>query len=290
MDEAGLERLAEEATAASEGGDHVRALALADQLVSVRPNHFAVRLIRTRVLRAMGNAGEAFAEAQRSAELAPGLPEVRWHLAIAAWDVGKLGLAQQSFERAVALSRRDPALLAEYAWFMASVRGPRLAEKAAREAIDADPESATAWAALGAAQFRIHQVEEARTSLKRALELDPNSTAAQFAMVALLEAKKEDAKAGALASVMQDRPGAEDVAKAIRRDIRLRELDKTVLERKEVQDALFRKPAAQRWGWLISIVVAVMVVGALFAAGMEQAAGMLLIIFLIWRIRELVGW
>jgi hypothetical protein len=56
MNEADPERLAEETVAAIESGDHVRALALADQLVSRRPNHYMSRLLRCRVLRALFDA------------------------------------------------------------------------------------------------------------------------------------------------------------------------------------------------------------------------------------------
>ena len=94
------------------------------------------------------------------------------------------------FELAIARFGKHPALLSDYAWFMATERGPKLAEAAAHAAIEADAASSTAWAALGLAQFRLHRRGDAEASLRRALELNPNDIYAQSAMVTLLQEQR----------------------------------------------------------------------------------------------------
>ena len=101
-------------------------------------------------------------------------------------------------------------MVADFAFFMAAARGPRLAEAAANEAVCADPQCAAAWAARGLAQFRLHRRRAAEASLKRALELDPNDPYAQAAMLALLYDRREHAQAVALAELLKDSRGTEE--------------------------------------------------------------------------------
>ena len=130
------------------------------------------------------NAEEAFAEARRAVELDAMCAQAQAILGYAAWRTERIALAEESFAAAVRLSGREPFFLAEIAWFLANERGPKAAENAARDAIDADDSSATAWAALGLAQFRLHRRAEAEASLGRALALDPQDMYAQSAMIA----------------------------------------------------------------------------------------------------------
>jgi len=196
-----LARLVEEAEDALDRGDRVRALALADQLLSMAPDDPAVRKVRARIFVAVDAGEEALEEARRAAELNPADAEVQMFVGVAAWRGGRLTLAQAAMERAIQLSGGDAGLWAEYAWFMACHRGPRLAEDAALEAVAASDRSAVAWAALGLAQFRLHRRADAEASLKRALELDPNDPRAQSAMARLLQEQRQDPKAVALSQL-----------------------------------------------------------------------------------------
>ncbi len=149
--------------------------------------------------------------------MVPNNPYGQLALARAAWRTRRNTLAQQAFEQAVACSGRDADVLAEFAWFMANARGPKLAEATARDAIEADGQSSTAWASLGIALHRLHREHEAEESLSRALELDPNNVQAQSAMLVLLQFRGETGKAAALAEVMQDAAGAEKFVESARR-------------------------------------------------------------------------
>ena len=137
---------------------------------------------------------------------------------MAAWRTRRLAMAQESFQRAIGRSGRRPAMLSEYAWFMANERGPKLAERAAREAVEADAGSSTAWAALGLAQFRLHRRTEAEASLRRALELNPNDIYAQSAMVRCCRTARDDRSAEALASLLQEHAGAEELVASVREE------------------------------------------------------------------------
>ncbi|MHC4405222.1 MAG: tetratricopeptide repeat protein [Planctomycetota bacterium] len=231
MDYREIEQLAHEAQHALRSGDHVRALAVIDQLAMVVPDDPALQIMRAEALLKSGAGEEALSEARKAVALDPESYRAQSLLGVAAWRLGKLHLAQQSLERAIELSRRRPAALTDYAWFMASERGPRLAEEAAREAVGADEESSTAWAALGLAQLRLHRRQDAEASLEKALQLDPNDPYAQWVMVSLLHEQRRDASAVALTDLLAQTPGTEDFVARVRREAKKRQVSREVVER-----------------------------------------------------------
>ncbi len=247
MDEHQIDRLTEEAIQALESGDCLRALAIADQLAAVVPDDPAVRAIRAEALVKTDAGEEALSEARRAAELNPESDRTHTLLGLAAWRAGKLSLAQQSLERAIELSGRKPRVLADYAWFMASERGPRPAEQAAKQAVAANPKSSTAWAALGLAQFRLRHRRAADASLRHALELDPNDPYAQSVMVALLHEQRKDSSAVALASLLEETPGTEQIVDEIRRQADKRQLEKTLIERGAVRPPTHDESSPLSW-------------------------------------------
>ena len=127
-------------------------------------------------------------------------------------------------------------------------RGPKPAEQAAQEAVEADAESSTAWAALGLAQFRLHRREEAEASLRRALQLNPNDIYAQSAMVALLQDRHDDGKAEALAGLLGEHAGTEDLVAAVRDNAKQRRIARMLVERKVDLDGTGRRAAAATAG------------------------------------------
>jgi Flp pilus assembly protein TadD len=251
MDEAELQDLTERAMAALDDGDYVRALGIADQLAAAAPDRAVVRAIRAQALLGTDAGEESLDEARRAAELAPRDAHAHRLLAMAAWRTARLSLAQESFERAIQLSGRRPALLADYAWFMASERGPKPSEDAARAAIAADGESSTAWAALGLAQFRRHHRPEAEASIRRALRLNPKDIYAQSAMLSLLRDRGEDTQAEALAELLGENPGAEDLVALVRDDAKQRRLARMLVERKVDLKELVHEPRSFGWIWLL---------------------------------------
>jgi Tfp pilus assembly protein PilF len=267
MDEREIQRLAEEALEALRSGDHVRAVGITDGLVAVAPNDATVRALRAEALWKSDAAEEALAEARQAVDLDPQNHRNHTLLGVTAWQAGRLTLAQQSLERAIELSGRKPGVLADYAWFMASERGPRLAEQAAREAVRANRESSTAWAALGLAQFRLHRRREAEASLKRALKLDPNDPFAQSVMVTLLHDQRKDKSAVALAHLLADTPGTEPLVEAVRDEAKRRRIEGEVVQRNPAWD-----PARVCRGRRIGL-------GLLAALGAVMTAGALILLF-----------
>lgn len=261
----------EEACASIRAGEMERGLALLDQLAAELadddPGMFMVHTVRAEVLLARDDAREALKLAREAVDLAPEEPYVHFVLGRIHWDLERLGPAQQSFERAVQLSDHDPRFLQEHAWFMASERGPKLAEDVAQKATLSDPDSSLAWAALGFAQLRGSKPREAKESLQRALEIDPQCTQAQFAMVLCLERLGEESQAAALTNVLADSPEAEEVAAEIQSVHSRRDAERRLAER--LDETGYYEQEIGRWNdlarWDNPILYAVLVVAMIIA-------------------------
>ncbi len=290
MDQAEIRELTEQARGALRSGNDVRAVAIADQLLGALPDDPQLHAIRAQGLLSSDNPADALAEAQRAVELNQDDEHVRRVLGLAAWRCEKLTLAQQSLQRAIELSGRRGELLAEYAWFMASQRGPRLAEAAARQAVEADADSSTAWAALGLAQYKLRRRGQAETSLRRALELDPNDLYAQAAMATLLQDQHKDGKAEALADLLKDSPGVEEFVESIHREAKDRRIAKMLVER----DALPEPPSYEsprRFAvWLIAVPVMIIGVGVIVRPEDPRVIALCLVVplLVLWFMRRLL--
>jgi Tfp pilus assembly protein PilF len=290
MDAREIQDLIDEARSALESGDHPKAMELTLRLVEQCPGDLEVRLLRAKVLLRADAGDEALDEARRAAEMAPASDDAQTLLGLAAWRSGRLTLAQDSLQRAIRLSGRRPGLLADYAWFMAQERGPKLAEEAARQAIAANENSSTAWAALGRALFRLHRYPESQASLQRALQLDPNDPYAQQAMMDLLHQQRQDAKAVALASLLQDTPGTEQIVETVRSEVKSRQIARKLLERRAIPEPSFDNPR-HRWNWLF--VAAFLMTGLLLlvqpATLTAFAVCVIVPMILLYPIRRLLG-
>jgi Tfp pilus assembly protein PilF len=290
MDRREIGDLIDEARSALESGDLPRALELSLRLVGECPRDVEVRLLRAKVLLHADAGNEALGEARQVAKMAPGNDEAQTLLGLAAWRNGRLTLAQDSLQQAIRLSGRRPGVLADYAWFMAQERGPKLAEDAAREAIAANKNSSTAWAALGRAQFRLHRFPEAEACLQRALKLDPNDPYAQQAMMDLLHQRRQDNKAVALASLLQDTPGTEQLVETVRSEVKSRQIARKLLERRAIPEPNYDNPR-QRWNWLF--VAAFLMTGMLLllqpAKPLAFAICVIAPLIVLYPIRRLLG-
>ena len=290
MDSTHARKLIRQALEALEEGAHVRALALGDQLTQAMPNDAQVRAIRAEALLAGDSSGdEALEEARTATRLEPFNFHAHLLVARAAWKAERLTLAQQSYERALEYSGRMPELLSEYAWFMAQERGPRPAEEIASEAVDADEESATAWAALGVARHRLHRYREAEDALRRAMDLAPDDPRVQAAMVVLLQDQRKTDQAAPLIDSLSRIPGAEEFAAAARREGKRRQVESMLLER-GVDPSPAKPHNAWRiaaWLTMTSIIVGLMTVIALVSQPGPMFVALLIAVLVGWWLR---GW
>jgi len=254
MDSSEIRRLTDEAFDALRRGNDVRALAITDQLAVDLPDDPVVRGMRAQALLSSETATEAFEEACRAVELDENSEYTQQLLALAAWRAERLSVAQKAFERAVELSGGRPEIMADYAWFMASRRGPKLAMEIARTAIEADENSSTAWAAMGLTEYRLRHHRQAGTSLRRALRLDPNNLYAQSAMIALLQDQREDTKAEALAHLLEDVPGAEDLVESVYSEAKRRRVAGILIERNVIPEPKEPSTVSPAVIWMILIV------------------------------------
>jgi len=217
MEDFEIQRIADQASEALNQGHPAKALALLDQLVAAAPDHANYRYWQCRALMGLERFEDALEAARRAVELAPGFIAGYMPLAWAAAHVGRIQEGQVAFQRALAASSRRAWVLAEYAMFLAAFRGPRVAVEAAQEAINADPNQAEAWVALGWARYRMHQYDEAEKGLRRALELEPDNSRAMVAMTELLNSTGRPAQAKALAALLSYHPEAVEAAEGLRR-------------------------------------------------------------------------
>ena len=263
MEESEIHDLIESAFAALGDGDYVRALAIGDQLAAELPDRAVVRAIRAQALLGADCARGIVRRGPPRGRSGPG----RRARPSASGDVGLAHRAARRWPRSRSSGRsrfpaRRPALLSEYAWFMATERGPKLAKEAAEAAVEADANSSTAWAALGLAQYRLHRRAEAEASLRRALELNPNDIYAQSAMVTLLQDRRQDSKAEALVGLLEEHAGTEELVAAVRDEAKRRQIGRMLVERKVDVDAPPREPRSYFWIWVLA---AATLVGLLFS-------------------------
>lgn len=231
MDWSDAENCILQAIAALDENRPIRALSLAEQVVTGYPDLLIGRLLRADALLRLERSKEALEEAEYAAVLAPRDLHAQILLAQAAEAAGRLGRAQQAWEAAVDLSHENPEIVREYARFMTVHRGPKPALEAARHAVELLPRDAAAWTILGQAQLRMKQWSDAEQSLQHALQIDPNDVQAQAAMAVFLHLRGREDSALALTRLLEGRKEAEQVVETIRRDAKKRQLNRILVER-----------------------------------------------------------
>jgi Tfp pilus assembly protein PilF len=240
---------------------------MADQLVRARPAEATFRYWRAHALLHLDNAVEAYQEAAVAADLDENLYQAHLLMAGAAVKLGRTTDARKAFERAVAASDREPGIMADYASYLASEGGARLAEQAAIQAIQADGRSSNAWAALGLAQYRQKRYEQARASYERAIRLDGQNTWAKMNLAILCKTLGQNDRADALVRLIEDDPTAQDVIGAALAQERQDDMEPAERAAAEDRPTVIhvRRVGSAGLGWKLAIagaMTAVAVVGA----------------------------
>jgi Tfp pilus assembly protein PilF len=278
MDHIQRQDMLDEACDSLAAGHSAKALAVLDQLAATQDDFAPVHFLRAHALLLQGDQAEALAEAQQGVKLAPANPAAHRVLAWAAWQNDRLAVAQQALETLIQLEHGSPDSLAEYAEFMACERGPKLGEDAARQAIACNERSATAWAALGIAQYRQHQRDAAEASLMRALKIDSENARAQWGMIRLLQDKGQHAKAEALASFLRQAPGGAAFADQVHRAASRQRVVAKLFDRPGVAEEISRRQDRFEpyLPWMVWALVLAMIVGLAIVFPGFRVPGMML--------------
>lgn len=200
-------------------GNHEAALRHANRSLLVEPNYWASRLLRARILRAMGDTSRARVELQEAIHLHPYRPEAYNLLAEIQWQAGEAGLAEQTYrqlldrvpdepvaannlaylcleqdrvaealalaERAYAEAPRSPVVLHTLGWALDRAGRAAEAEPFLSEAVAAlgeDPRVLLHW---GLNQDALGRAQAARDALEKVVRLAPASPEAAQARLHL---------------------------------------------------------------------------------------------------------
>ncbi|HEY1103352.1 MAG TPA: type IV pilus biogenesis/stability protein PilW [Burkholderiaceae bacterium] len=108
-----------------------------------------------------------------------------------------MALAEDSFQRAFALSPRDPNVAHNYGWLLCQQARYAQAEPLFAQALSSPQyaDKAKTWMAQGLCQMRGGQSAEAERSLARASELDPGNPIPSYNLARLLYARGDYARA-----------------------------------------------------------------------------------------------
>jgi cytochrome c-type biogenesis protein CcmH/NrfG len=112
-------------------------------------------------------------------------------------EQGIFSAAEQYYQAASRIAPDDPHIQLLRIQFYAN-RGYRLAEEgipAAQALVEADPNNAEAYDLLGWMQLLIGATAEAETSLRKAIELDPDLISAHYHLARYLEARGKTTEA-----------------------------------------------------------------------------------------------
>ena len=189
-------------------GRHDRAIEELRSLLAIEPGFLPAHLSLVSALNKSGAKSLALEEATRLVASHPQSPEAHYWLSFLHSD---RQIAQREIELALQLQpdaaylHTQQAILHLRAPFPHSQKGRRLAQAAARRALELNPRSMQAHRVLGVALLQLNQVDQARLHILRALELEPENPRAHIILSALRNREN-------------DAPGAED---ALREALRL---------------------------------------------------------------------
>lgn len=151
------------------GGAAERALQHVNRSLLLEPNYWASRLLRARILRAMGDTSRARVELQEAIHLHPYRPEAYNLLAEIQWQAGEEALAEQTYRRLLDRVPDDPVTANNLAYLCLEqdrvAEALVLAERARAEA----PRSPVVLHTLGWALHRAGRTAEAEPLLSEAV-------------------------------------------------------------------------------------------------------------------------
>lgn len=174
---------------------------------------------------ARGNMSVALEELRTAVAADPAYATAHGVLGLVYMELRENELAQQSFERALALAPDDPDINHNYGWFLCQIGRERDAPPYFRHALE-NPLYATparTYAAAGACALRAGDLASAEDNLQRALRIDPKLAVAQlqFAQLRYRQGRFAEARRALAQHAALARPSAESLWLALRVERRL---------------------------------------------------------------------
>jgi len=157
--------------------DDFEAIAMLTRALQVQPAYTVARLLRARVLAAMGQYAEVLEDARFLVEAEAGNEEYHLLLAEALAATGNSAEAEEAYGKVLQLNpfNREAVLLLGALYEQTSRRDKALALY--DEAIELQPDFAEAYKQRGGVRLALNDKEGATDDLKRALELRPEAAA-----------------------------------------------------------------------------------------------------------------
>ena len=163
----------ERAEALADQQRYPEAVALCDRVIAEDFNSAAALNLKGFCLARLGRIEEALAEFRRARLALPVYPPIRFNLARALDDLGRIDEARGEYDETL---RLDPehSLARVYRGFLRARQGdPAGAQEDLDEAVRLDPGIPEAWVLRGACRLMARRPDLAREDFSRALELDP---------------------------------------------------------------------------------------------------------------------
>lgn len=172
-------------------GNYPGAVRLYQRGLELEPRNVEILNAMGFALFQQGRSQEAVVELEKALEIDPKHWKAHNNMALASLDLGELELAEAHYRESLAI-QPQPAIYNDLGVVLERLGMPEDAAAAYRKALELDPKSSAAHTNLGMSLARSGQYAEAEKHLRAALEADPKNEPAQKAL-----AQVKGAKAGA---------------------------------------------------------------------------------------------
>jgi len=166
-------------------GNYPGAVRLYQRGLEIEPQNVELLNAMGFALFQQGKSRDAVAELEKAVAIDPKHLKAHNNLALAAIDAGELELAEAHYRESLAI-KPDAAIYNDLGVVLDRLGMPEDAVVAYRKALELDPASSAAHTNLGAALARSGQNAEAEKHFRAALEADPKNEAAQQALAQLI--------------------------------------------------------------------------------------------------------
>jgi Tfp pilus assembly protein PilF len=166
-------------------GNYPGAVRLYQRGLEIEPQNVELLNAMGFALFQQGKSREAVAELEKAVAIDPKHLKAHNNLALAAIDAGELELAEAHYRESLAI-KPDAAIYNDLGFVLERMGMSDDAAAAFRKALELNPKSSAAHTNLGAALARSGQNAEAEKHFRAALEADPKNEAAQQALAQLL--------------------------------------------------------------------------------------------------------